>query len=464
MMKLPATGLRTRILLWHGLLLACVLAAFGITAHRLHWDGELNRVDRELDVPLSTLHRSLHVRNGVRVAPARDLPPPETYTLNDDASQQFAERQWDYVVWNRNGKMLARSEAMPDTLQAPAHKESVPFVVQRRTRADRREAFLITPPGECFLASRSIAAEQVAAAELGWWLAALGATVLGIGLLVDAWILRKAIRPVEDIIDAAERISGGNLSARIESPSAETTELGRLTKVLNRTFGNLEQAFTHQAQFSADVAHELRTPVAVLIAEAQGTLERERSTTEYQETVSATLRSARRMNGLIESLLSLAQIESGADRRVEECDIAGIAAEASESLRSMAATQNVQLRTALQPAHCHADPQQILQVVSNLLTNAIQHNIACGHVSLETGTDGAGVFLSLENSGPGIPAEDLPRVFERFYRADVSRSRRTGGVGLGLAICKAIIEAHGGDIQVQSKQNGPTRFTIRLTA
>ncbi len=455
-------SLRTRILAWHGALLACVLAAFGVTALRLHWNGELERMDRVLDEPLSMLHRSLH-HQGVLEGnpPGPRSAPPEAYRLPEDMAARFKEHGIDFGVWSRTGALLAHSQGIPEAMPMPPVKGLVPFVVHRRSRGEMREAYLITPPGECFLAAVSMEREFQAASRLGLWLLALGLGVLGAGLLVDAWILRRSIRPVEEIISAAERISRGNLGARIET-RADTVELSRLTNVLNETFASLDHTFAQQARFSADVAHELRTPVSVLIAEAQGILERERSPEEYRETIAATLRSARRMSGLIESLLDLARIESEADSQRSDCNLAVLSAEVIDSLRGLAESRGVTLEVRLDPAPCEANPAQVAQVIANLVINAIQHNTQGGHASVFTGSADGAAFVTVENSGPGIPAEDLPHVFERFYRTDSSRSRKTGGVGLGLAICKAIADAHGAGLTVESQPGVMTRIRLRL--
>ena len=455
-------SLRTRILLWHGALLACVLAAFGFTAHRLHWTGELERLDAELDEPLSRLHRGMHARNRRGGPPDKGIPPPAGYEMTTENAAQFADRGWEYLVWSRSGELLAHSQRMSDTMKMPSASGVEPFVIQRRTLGSWREAWLFTPPGECFLVAVSLENDLLIARRLAWWLAALGSGVLAAGLLMDAWILRRAIRPVEDIIGAAERISRGSLSTRVESDAAESTELGRLTAVLNRTFASLENAFAQQARFSGDVAHELRTPVSVLISEAQSILERDRSVEEYREAVSTSLRSARRMSGLIESLLELARIESGAAPIRGPCDLAALCAQAAEELSAIAQSHGIALRLRLEPASCVANPAQLDQIVRNLLLNAIQHNVRGGHACLTTRTDDERAVLIVENTGPGIPASDLPHVFERFYRADASRSRISGGAGLGLAICKAIADAHQGSLTVISEANGITRFTLRL--
>ncbi len=456
-------GLRSRILLWHGLLLTAVLAAFGFTAWRLHWAGELTRIDRGLDEPLSRLHRGLHSRSPrSRDAPGRSTTAPETYDLSEENSARFEEQAWEYLVWNREGRLLARSSPMPATFAMPAAGRVEPFVIQHRTRGIWREAYLFTPPGECFLAAVSLETDREDARELALWLGVLGIGVLGAGLLIDASILRRAIRPIEDIIEVSERISEGRLDMRIPSVAPDDTELGLLVSVLNNTFARLDAAFAQQSRFSADVAHELRTPVSVMIAEAQGILERERDPDDYRESISTTLRSARRMSGLIESLLELARIESGTVGSPEPCDLATLAEESLATLRILAEQQGIRLRHDLRPAPCVADPSQMLQVASNLLANAIQHNVRGGDAHITTGAEEGYSFLRVSNSGPGLGEEDLSRVFERFHRADRSRNRKTGGAGLGLAIVKAIVDAHGGGITITSDPGVETVATVRL--
>jgi two-component system, OmpR family, sensor kinase len=464
MMKWPALSLRTRILLWHGALLASVLAAFGLLAHRLHWNDRLERLDQKMEEPLSLLHRSLHsqqIRGGL--APGPFAPPPQSYDLPLELEEMLNALGLHYVIWNRAGQIIDYSTEQSEDIPKPKVEGVVPFVIQHSSTASRREAFLITPPGECFLVAVSLTNELQAAGRLAWWMLAVGIGVLGAGLLVDAWILRRAIRPVEDIVSAAERISRGDLSSRIGG-TADHTELGRLTSVLNRTFASLDQAFTQQSRFSADVAHELRTPVSVLMAEAQSALERERTSEEYRETISTVVRSARRMHGLIESLLDLAQIEPATHASRESCDLRHLSEEVIQSLGGMAATHGIELIARLQPAPCEVNAAQITQVIANLLINAIQHNKSGGYAQMETGTEAGVAFLRVENTGLGIAEEDLPHLFERFFRADESRNRKTGGLGLGLAICKAIADAHGASLTVHQPDAARVCFVLRMAA
>jgi two-component system, OmpR family, sensor kinase len=463
-MKLLPASLRSRIQLWHGLLLALVLGAFGSTAYRMHWESELRRMDQVLDEPISVLHRSMHAQNmrsrmqdTLRL---RDLPPPEDFSLTPEAEELFLSRAWNYAVWARHGRLLAKSGTLAEVTK-PEPGGLIPFVTQHRSSGKRREAFIFTPGGECLLATTSMEKELDAAEQLRWWLCGLGAAVLAAGLLVDALILRKAMRPVEQIIRVAEHVSAGHLSSRVPALGGGR-EMEQLTHGLNTTFASLEQAFAQQARFSADVAHELRTPVSVLIAETQSILEKERSADDYRDTVAICLRSAQRMRGLIESMLELARIQSDAVPHTD-CDLASIAEEVVQSSRSIAAGLQVELRSQLASAPCQGNAAQLHQIITNLVMNALQHNHVGGHASVSTLMVEGSAVLRVENTGPGIAAAELPQVFGRFFRADASRSRKSGGVGLGLAIAKALADAHQAELRVESSEGGLTVFELRMS-
>ncbi len=448
-MKLPVLSIRSRIQLWHGLLLACILGVLGIAAWRMRWDDELARVDRDVNEVIAQMHAALGASGF------------GSFALSAEFAAQTTSRGCYYVVWSRAGKLVTKSANAPLALELPKREAGGVIMTRWQTIGDRREGYIFTRPGECLFVGVSIAGERAAMTRFGGWLAALGIGVLGMGLLVDAWIVRRAIRPVEEIISAAERISRGNLAARIESGTM-SEELERLTTVLNQTFASLDQAFTQQKRFSADVAHELRTPVSVLITESQIALERERSGEDYRETIATCLRSARRMGALIEALLGLAQIESAAGASRSPCDLAALTREVIDSLRSTAEAQGIELCAKLDAAPCEANAEQITQVIANLTINAIQHNHRGGRVVIDTALVDGTAMLRVENTGGGIAAADLPHLFQRFYRADASRNRKTGGVGLGLAISKAIADAHGAELTAESTQGERTVFRLRM--
>ena len=316
------------------------------------------------------------------------------------------------------------------------------------------------PSGEMIWVGCSIAPELKELHRTTMKLTGIGGIILFFGLAGGWWIVSRSLRPVGAISSAAAKISGGDLSQRINVAEAES-ELGQLAAVLNSTFARLEASFAQQQQFTSDAAHELRTPVSVMLTQAQTALNRERTAPEYRETVETCQRAAQRMRRLIESLLALARLDAGQEQMKRlEFDLAKTAHDCVESVRPLADERGVKIICDLPPLPCAGDSERLAQVVTNLLTNAIQYNLPDGEVRVKLESQNGMAILTVSDTGRGIAAEDLPRVFERFYRADKSRS--TGGNGLGLAISKAVVEAHGGTIEVASKENAGTTFTVRL--
>ena len=295
-------------------------------------------------------------------------------------------------------------------------------------------------------------------------LAGVGGVILVLGLAGGWWLAGRAIRPIDDISATAAKISAGDLSQRINAADTES-ELGRLAGVLNSTFARLETAFAQQRQFTSDAAHELRTPVAVILTQVQSALNKERTCPEYRETLEACQRAAQRMRRLTESLLALARLDAGqAALNRRRFNLAGTARESIELVSPLADARGVSIIPDLAAVECDGDAERLAQVITNLLTNAIQYNREHGEVRVTVKREADWAILAVVDTGPGIAAEDLPRVFERFFRADTARTGSSGNAGLGLAISKAIVEAHGGTIAVASAPGAGTTFTLRLPA
>jgi heavy metal sensor kinase len=292
-------------------------------------------------------------------------------------------------------------------------------------------------------------------------LTAVGGVILFVGLAGGWWFVGRALRPISEISATAAKISAGDLSQRINAAETES-ELGQLAAVLNSTFARLETAFAQQRQFASDAAHELRTPVTVILTQTQTALTRERDAESYRQTVEACQRAAQRMRRLIESLLELARFDAGQEvlKRLR-FDLASIVAEGAELVQTLAEEKRVRIVSDLTPLEITGDSERLAQVVTNLLTNAIQHNQPEGEVRLKLEAQGGLAVLTVADTGRGIAPDDLPRVFERFYRADQSRTGN-GNSGLGLSICKAIVEAHGGTIEAAGEPGSGAVFTVRL--
>jgi len=200
-----------------------------------------------------------------------------------------------------------------------------------------------------------------------------------------------------------------------------------------------------------------------MLTQTQTALNRERSAPEYRETLETCQRASQRMRKLIESLLELARLDAGQEPMQRmKFDLSQTAWNCVELVRPLAAERGIKIHCDLPPLECVGDLERIAQVVTNLLANAIQYNKANGEVRISAKLQGSMILLAVSDTGPGILAGNLPHLFERFYRADQSRS--SGQTGLGLAISKAIVEAHGGTIEVSSKLDAGTIFTVVLPA
>jgi two-component system OmpR family sensor kinase len=478
-MKWLPNSIRWRIQLWHGLLLFAVLTGFGITAYFFQYENALVRVDSELRLRLYLLHEQLtHGHGGERPPPADedaaltrgllglpilepDRPPPGPGMMErPEVQKAFPTKDSFYFCsWFRDGRSFDRSPNAPVGLVVPVRAAATQF----RNRSGVREAYDFTPPGECLLVGVDDAAFRAAMARFTGKIIGYGSIVWLLGLLGGGWVATRAIAPIRDISEAAQRIAGGHLQERI--PVAETeSELGQLATVLNDTFTRLSTTFDEQARFTSDAAHELRTPVAVILAQTQLALAKPRSMEAHLKTIEMTRRSALRMQELIESLLTLAQTDAPTAMAAQECQLDAISRENLDHIRPLAEARGILLHHDLAPATCCAPPDHITQIVTNLLANAVKYCRPGDSVSLSTQRENGHACLTVADTGPGIAAEHLPHLFERFYRADASRNRVTGGAGLGLAICKTLAEAHGGHISVQSELARGTVFQLRLPA
>jgi len=318
----------------------------------------------------------------------------------------------------------------------------------------------ILPSGELIEVGCSIAPELKELRLTALKLTGFGGIILFLGLAGGWWFVSRALSPIENISAAAVKISAGDLSQRINVAEAES-ELGKLAAVLNSTFARLESAFAQQKQFASDAAHELRTPVSVILTQTQTALNREREAADYKQTVEACQRAAQRMRKLIGALLELARLDAGQEQMKRlQFDLAQTARDCVELVRPLADERGVKFSTELAPLEITGDPERLAQVLTNLLTNAVQYNNENGEAKISVKSENGMAVLTVSDNGAGIPAQDLPRVFERFYRADKSRS--SGNAGLGLAISKAIVEAHGGTVEVTSEMDKGTTLIVRL--
>ena len=487
-------SIRWRIQAWNGLLMMVVIVAFGITIHRFEHVQRLRRADNELQQRSTLITIAVPPddvsggRRGDPRFPPFDRPSDPSYgpppvgreeparqpRLPDNRRREFRppdeivgllrdsiDQGYYYAVWGAQGNEQARSENSPIGLSIPSAVDRAEWQWMR-SRENQRELIRVTASGRTVLIGKSFEVELIELRRLALWLCLVGGAVLVLGL-VGGWLLGgQAIRPISDISVAASRISNGDLSQRIDT-SETRSELGKLARVLNTTFARLEGAFARQKQFTADASHELRTPLAVIISEAQTSLSRERSAGEYRETVEACLASAQDMRRLTDSLLDIARIDADADTgdRVAY-DLGELAQSCTDALAAMAAKNGVTVCSEVWPVEAFGNPDRVVRVATNLIANAIHYNRENGEVHVSVHREDDRAVMEVKDTGIGISQEDLPLVFGRFFRVDGSRSRKEGHSGLGLAICKSIVESEGGTIEVSSELHKGSVFTVKL--
>ena len=278
------------------------------------------------------------------------------------------------------------------------------------------------------------------------------------------WISRRALAPVDEIIESARSISAQNLSERLKVPKSGD-ELERLTETLNQMIARLEAAFRKNSQFTGDASHELRTPIAVIRASAEIALRRRRSDADYEEALERILTEAERTSLLIENLMTLARADSGAaTMELTSADLSRSVDEACRQGRLLAESRDVRFDWEIPDREIlvRGEPNSLRRLFLILIDNALKYTPPKGHVSVSMQLSGSVVTAEVRDSGIGIPADDLPHIFERFYRADKARSRDIGGAGLGLAIARWIADAHGAGIQVESTVGQGSVFRVSI--
>lgn len=281
------------------------------------------------------------------------------------------------------------------------------------------------------------------------------------------WLAGRAFAPLGPMLDEIQAVTDGrSLHKRVAVPPTED-ELARLATKVNEMLGRLEQSFSSLRRFTADASHELKTPLQVLRAGVERALTHPGTPPESLEALDETLNQINAMSELVESLLTLARADEGAVAlAVEPCDLREVLAEVAETTGLLGDQAGVKVQSSAPQSAVvvPVDRPRIRQMLMNLATNAVKYTPQGGRVDLQLSESGRHVTLVVRDNGIGIASNDLPHIFDRFWRADIARSRtgERAGAGLGLAITKWIAEAHGGNIAVQSRPGRGTVFTVTL--
>ena len=451
-------NVRWRLTLWYGTVLSVIVAGFGVTAFLMMRQHLSTRIDFELEEEVGEL--ALEVRL------ARDEAE-----LKEQLQRRFFHHAgYDFQVSTSDGHLVFCSERLiANPLIEPrlqigstslAANQRLPILGESRvvSRAESGTA------GRFIVQSvYPLAGNQEQLRALMMVLVTVGPLAIA-GALAGGYVLaRKALAPVEQMRVTAEQITADQLNQRLDVLNSDD-ELGRLARTLNQMIDRLQRSLDDMRRFTADAAHELRTPLAVLRTELEVALRSPRSAADYEHVVEVALEETKRLIRLADQLLILCRQEAGfQNRESEDVQLEALLLDVADKARATAERMGLTLEVGpLESGIVVGDDIQLSQLFFNLLDNAIKYTPDAGTIRICSAVRDREVCIVFEDTGVGIPAEHLPHLFERFYRVDPSRNAESGGAGLGLSICKAIAESHGGRITVESTVGRGTKFRVVL--
>ena len=478
-------SIRWRILAWNFGLLAATASVLLVAFYRHEKQARLQELDlrlrQEMTRGMGALNEVVPGVAGPRNPAPAVRPNGKAVARTDSPEQRATKAKAALAEVVGTGVWLQVVDLEAHSLYRSANAPTEPeLITQALADLDakpedgpaRPQDLMVTLPGHRVLLHRPPGRNLVMfgspTQQLDATLAALarsltlaGFAVLFVGCGIG-WVLAgRSLKPIDRIAADAEGIAAGDFGRKIDVEDTES-ELGRLAVVLNDTFGKMNAAREHMAQFTADASHELRTPLTVILSDSQGALRQERTPEEYRAALETIKQSALRMKSISDALLELAQGDAAHPVNKDACDLADLADESVALLGRVAREHGATLIAQLEGAPVIGDAGRLGRVILNLTINAILHNEAGVAVTVSTGMVDGQPELRVVDSGRGITPESLAHIFERFHRADASRSRHTGGAGLGLAIVKQTVEAHGGTITVASEVGKGTTFIVRL--
>lgn len=391
-------------------------------------------------------------------------PPPQTVDVNYGMLVR---------VLDAHGKLLGETPAFR-LLPVPAASIAQPLAgipwqgtvkvqhdqevrIYSRTMTNHGQTVAVIQVGQSLATLHGLLHQLVAA------LLAVGFLVLLICATGSYWLAGRSFAPIQRLAETARKIQAGDLHQRVPVPPVRD-EMQYLAVTLNAMLTSLDHSFSQQRQFVADASHELRTPVAVIRNKADVTLLQPRSQEEYCSVLHAIRTETVRLSHLISDLLALARGDEGQMRfEYEEVWLDRLVEAVAANAQPLAQERGIQLSLALQPVTLIGDEARLIQVIMNLLENAIRYTNAGGQVHLRLKATPSEAQLIVQDTGIGIAPEHLPHIFERFYRADPSRKRvGEGGNGLGLSIVEWIVRLHHGSIVVKSQVGQGASFTVNL--
>jgi heavy metal sensor kinase len=454
-------SIRWKLTLWYGLILASLLAAFSAAVYWTMRHHLLQRIDQGLTEELADVRYEIERATdgpGLKVWLERRFARHEGFDFqitSPDGSRFFV-----------NDRLAGKVLPIPPQIAEAAESvfESVAVTNTRRWRVV--SVGVQGPQGPLIVqVGRSLAAFDQESQELLHVFLLIGPLTLLVTLTGGYFLARRTLAPMQQMNETARQVSAERLGRRIVVNNAGD-EFGQLAVTLNGMLDRLERSFTEMQRFTADAAHELRTPLAVIRNEAEVALRQPRTGDEYARVLENLLEETVRLSQLADQLLFLCRQDAGLNEPVrDEIALDRLLHEVVENMRLVAQEKGVLLTLATNPPFViKGDGNQLRRVFYNVIDNAIKYTGSGGCVTLTSQLGEEEVVVSVADTGTGIPAGHLPRIFDRFYRADPARNGEGNGAGLGLSICQSAIRAVGGTISATSTEGRGSTFTVRLPA
>ena len=370
----------------------------------------------------------------------------------------------DGTVMQHSGDAIANDPIVPPTMLQAVQDSGRARIETVQPSGKKFRILLVRLPqsSRFLLVGQSTDSADSAIDRLAFVMLVSGPLALLAAAIVGWFLARRALRPVSRMTSTAANISINHLDERIPVPPGND-ELKSLAETLNDMLGRLETGVKDKRRLVANASHELQTPLAVMRTELDVYLATAELPPDAVEVLESVREESDRMSRIVRNLLTLARFDDGNLRLLKQLlDLHDLALEAADSFGELARERNVKLEVAGSSTSAPADPEYVRLVVDNLLENAIRYSGAGSTVTISTQTDGDHSVLVVADTGQGIPASAIPHLFDRFFRVESARAAENSGSGLGLAITKEIIEAHGGQIEIESELEVGTRFTVRL--
>jgi len=464
-------SLRFRLTLSYVLFFSVLLIGIGLLFQKTLQLGMDDDSRAALEEEWGAAKGYLHIEGGKPVWIADPTDPEEAYIVE--------RLRHVYILADYNGKVLEHSQTydsigidspqeigrilnlpMPE-IHVRRDAEGVPYMIKAGyVRGDKGHPYF-------FALGRSIQGNERTVANFTKnYFLILPGLIFVAGLL--GWALAgRAIRPLNLVAATAQEITGSNLSLRIPRRNAND-ELDNLIDAFNRMTVRLSESFDQIRQFSTDVSHELRTPLTAIRGQLEVALFTAEKPDQFRDAMVNALEDVEKLSSIVRALLLLSQAESGQlVLQKTRLDLGEVVADVVDQFQIPADEKNVKLTATLEPGWmANADRTQVERMISNLLSNALKYTPKGGkvHVSVHRDPEEGWIRLEVEDNGVGIPAENLPHIFDRFYRVRNAQTNYTQGLGLGLSFVSWIVSAHDGAIQVESKPGAGSRFIVRLPA